>query len=487
MRTGVKEINHRADISAGHLKCQVPSVIPSSHSMLRNAGAPRVLGCLLLLFVLSACNRDAVQEPTRFTAEAITSTKSSPTENLANQVDLLTPSSTPTPVPSETAPLTTPTPMPSATPVPSETVPQYTATATAPPAPHVDVAVHPYAASNCSDKYPCNDDVAAWEARIRVPPGFEATYFAQIDDSPTSIAFGPDGLLYAATMSGTIFKIDSDGSASPYFKGLMAPTGLAFHPTSGALYVSSRIDPASADGEAQVAAIKNGKLTQIIAGIPCCYAGLHGPNGIGYVGVGGRGDHGENLAGATAGEIAERHPLEASILRFSPDGSTVEVYARGFRNPYDIAWDADGRLYATDNGRDGDRAAGDNPPDELHLVVPGGEHGYPWYDCPICFAAPAEIEIIPPLFELIPHGAAAGITTYLGSQFPGYYNNIFLVLWSAFEGAQKVMRFGPGGLGNSDFATGFAAPIDIVEGPEGSLYVADFATGIIVRISYIGA
>jgi glucose/arabinose dehydrogenase len=352
----------------------------------------------------------------------------------------------------------------------------------------------PYAASDCSDKYPCNDDVVAWEARIRVPPDFEATYFAHVEDFPTSITFGPEGTLYVAAMSGTIYAIDADGHASTYYEGLTTPTGLAFHPASGALYVSSRVDPDIVDGEAQVAAIRNGELAQIIGGLPCCYASMHGPNGIafgpdgfGYVGVGGRSDHGEILVGPNAGERAEQHPLEASILRFSPDGSVVEAYARGFRNPYDIAWDAEGRLFATDNGRDGDREMGDNPPDEFHLVTPGGEHGYPWYDCPVCFAAPAEIEVIPPLYELIPHGAAAGITAYQGDQFPGYYNSIFLVLWSAFEGAQKIIRFGPGGQGNSDFATGFAAPIDIVEGPDGSLYVADFATGIIFRISYAGS
>jgi glucose/arabinose dehydrogenase len=400
---------------------------------------------------------------------------------------------TPTPVSTVTANSPdSPTPGSTVTPV-SETAPLSTATATPPPAPHVNVESPPYAASECSDKYPCNDDVAAWEERIRVPPGFEATYFAAIEDFPTSITFGPDGALYAAAMSGTIYSIDTDGRVSQFFEGLMAPTGLAFHPTSGALYVSSRIDPASAGGEAQVGYIQNGELTQIIAGLPCCYVSMHGPNGIafgpdgfGYVGVGGRADHGEVLVGATAGEQDARHPLEASILRFSPDGSSVEAYASGFRNPYDIAWDADGRLFATDNGRDGDRTTGDNPPDEFHLVVPGGEHGYPWYDCPVCFAAPEQLEVIPPLFELIPHGAAAGVTVYLHNQFPGYYNNIFLVLWSAFEGAQKVMRFGPGGLENSDFATGFAAPIDIVVGPDGSLYVADFATGIIFRISYTG-
>ncbi len=94
--------------------------------------------------------------------------------------------------------------------------------------------------------------------------------------------------------------------------------------------------------------------------------------------------------------------------------------------------------------------------------------------------------MVPPLHELIPHGAVTGITTYLHDAFPGYYNDLFLVLWSAFPGAQMVQRVGRDRSEISDFATGFAAPIDIVVGTEGNLYIADFATGIIFQINYIG-
>jgi glucose/arabinose dehydrogenase len=253
------------------------------------------------------------------------------------------------------------------------------------------------------------------------------------------------------------------------------------------------VTDANVNGEGQISVIEDGQATTLFDGLPCCYVGMHGPNGIafgpdgyGYVGVGGRADHGEILLEENQGQQDERQPLEASILRFAPDGSLVETYARGFRNPYDIAWDAQGQLYATDNGRDGNREAGDNPPDELHQVIPGGEHGYPWFDCPVCFSAPAGVEVIPPLFELPVHGAATGLTAYLYDQFPGYYDDLFLVLWSAFEGAQSVLRVDAGREAISTFATGFAQPIDITTGPDGNLYVADYATGIIFRIRYLG-
>jgi glucose/arabinose dehydrogenase len=48
------------------------------------------------------------------------------------------------------------------------------------------------------------------------------------------------------------------------------------------------------------------------------------------------------------------------------------------------------------------------------------------------------------------------------------------------------MRFEPGGTNASTFATGFAAPIDLTVGPDGAMYVADWATGIIFKIEYVG-
>ena len=364
----------------------------------------------------------------------------------------------------------------------SPTVPAGTTATAAPLNPPVGQA--PYAASDCSDKYPCNEDIAGWEARMRVPAGFTATYFARVEGSPTTLTFGPDGLLYVAVQQGTIFTIDLQGAVSPYLTGFNAPAGMAFRPGSNQLYLSSRVVDLNSGGEAQISIIENGQARQLIGGIPCCYVGMHAANGIafgpdsyGYVAVGARADHGEILGSQIQDEL---HPWEASVLRFSPDGQEISIYARGLRNAYDIAFDGWGQLFAGDNGPDY------GPPDEFHRVLPGLDHGYPWYDCDHCFAAPAGVNLVPALHQFLPHVAPTGITAYLADQFPGYTNNLFITLWSAFEGAQKVVRFGPNGNGMTDFVTGFAAPIDLTVGPDGSLYVADWATGIIFKISYIG-
>lgn len=355
------------------------------------------------------------------------------------------------------------------------------------PAPFGDIKQPPYAVSDCSDKYPCNDDRAGWESRIQLPPGFEATYYARIDGQPSVLTFGPDGLLYVGTMAGEIFTVDEAGESTLYVDGFNAPAGLAFQPGTARLYVASRLIDQNVDGEAWVGVVENGVVTKLIDGLPCCYVAMHSANGIAfgadgfaYMAVGGRADHGEILGGPNHGQQDELHPFEASILRFSPDGTQIETYARGFRNSYDIAWDADGVLFTTDNMPDF------GPPEEFNRVVPGGEHGYPWYDCDVCFPVPPGVEIVPPLHTFVPHTAPTGITAYLDDEFPGFYNSLFVTLWSAFPDGQRIVWFGPGGEETATFATGFAAPIDLTIGPDGALYVADWATGIIFRIAYVG-
>lgn len=333
------------------------------------------------------------------------------------------------------------------------------------------------------NNYPGNDDRTGWEARIQVPAGFTVNYVGRVEGNPTSITFGPDGLLYVAVQQGNIYAMDENGNSSVYASGFNTPTGIAFRPGTSQLYVSDRLRNENVGGEAQIS-IANGR--QIVGGLPCCYTFFHSANGIafgadgwGYVGVGARADHGEILGGDNAGQQDELHPLEASILRFNPDTGAVEVYARGLRNAYDVAWDANGQLWASENQPDFD------PPEEVHRITPGGEHGYPWYDCDVCFSPPAGVTLVPPVYTFAPSSSPTGITAYTSNQFPSdYFNNKFVTLWSAFVGAQKVMRLGSGPPTN--FATGFGAPIDVMVGPDGSMYVADWATGIIFRISYTG-
>lgn len=79
---------------------------------------------------------------------------------------------------------------------------------------------------------------------------------------------------------------------------------------------------------------------------------------------------------------AVRGAVKASgtILRMNPDGSDLEVYAWGLRNPFGVTWGPDGKLYASDNGYDerGSRPIA-HAPDCLWVIRQGAWYGFPDY------------------------------------------------------------------------------------------------------------
>ncbi|RIJ59927.1 PQQ-dependent sugar dehydrogenase [Clavibacter phaseoli] len=93
-----------------------------------------------------------------------------------------------------------------------------------------------------------------------------------------------------------------------------------------------------------------------------------GPDGMLYATTGDA-----NLRDAAQDPIS----LAGKILRLTPDGQGPEdnptpgspVYSMGHRNPQGIAWDAEGNLWAAEFGQD--------TWDELNLIEPGGNYGWP--------------------------------------------------------------------------------------------------------------
>jgi len=67
------------------------------------------------------------------------------------------------------------------------------------------------------------------DSTVRVPDGYRAERYAQGLSQPTALAFGPDGRLYVAQLSGEIAVLDGPGAPPHrYISGLERPLGLVW-------------------------------------------------------------------------------------------------------------------------------------------------------------------------------------------------------------------------------------------------------------------
>ena len=113
-------------------------------------------------------------------------------------------------------------------------------------------------------------------------------------------------------------------------------------------------------------------------------------------------------------ELAQdRESLAGKILRLNPDGSIPEdnpfgnaVYSYGHRNPQGLTWDNSGRLWATEHGGDAT--------DELNLIEPGVNYGWPTIT-----GSETDPEMAAPAYHSSPYEtwAPAGIAAHDGQLF----------------------------------------------------------------------
>lgn len=291
-------------------------------------------------------------------------------------------------------------------------------------------------------------------------------------EAPWDIAFVPGGRTFITERdSGRLLVREPSGAVNEVQRFVVDRTGeggllgLAASPDfarDGLLYVflTSATDN-------RIIRFRAGEAgTPILTGLP--KAAVHdagriafGPDGKLYAATGDAG---------TPARSQDPASLAGKILRLEPDGgvpadnprSASLVYALGFRDPQGITWDAQGRLYADEFGPDRD--------DEVNVVVPNGNYGWPEVT-----GVARDPRFIDPIVVRQPSVASwSGNAVLRGGAIPQWEGDLFV---AALRG-QRLYRFDLAGdgsgavVGTEELLAGqFGRLRHVEQAPDGSLWV----------------
>lgn len=204
-----------------------------------------------------------------------------------------------------------------------------------------------------------------------------------------------------------------------------------------------------------------------------------GPDGKIYFSMGDRGAHVEK-----GGKILIDNSDSGCVMRANPDGSGLELYCTGLRNPQELTFDAQGNLWTDDNNCDaGDKA-------RLSYLMEGGDYGWrvgyqqapgrgPWmseklWELDAAKTAPSEV----PAVAHIDHGPS-GITYNVGIGLPAAYEGSFFL--ANFPGNILTWKVHPKGAGfemkGLNVFVDNIWPSDVEIGNDGAVYILDWVNG----------
>lgn len=336
---------------------------------------------------------------------------------------------------------------------------------------------------------------AATAHTLRLPPGVSVSVLASGLDAPRFMAFDEAGNLLVADLGrNAVYRYQglegTPKAPAPLLSGLDGPSSLAFH--DGYLYVGEsravtryRYSPSGAAGKAEPVVRDlptGGHVTKTVA---------FGPDGKLYVSM-----------GSSCNICDESDERRAAVLRYNPDGTGYERFARGLRNAVGVAFQpGTGDLWVTCNERD--NQGNEIPPDLVTRVKRGDNFGWP--RCVPPNGRPQQAGdkcegITPPTIGIQAHSAPLGLAFATDLKLPSPYNGGLYVAqhgsWNREPpAAPKLLHvnFDAHGAptGVHVFATGWqdasghrwGRPVGVLPAPDGSLIVSDDLGGVLYRIT----
>ena len=418
------------------------------------------------------------------------------------------------------------------------------------------VAGRPAGTDSAAAAAPC----AAGNGGLQLAEGFCATVFADAGGGPRHIAVAQNGDVFTQLMtakrsaeagegSGGILALrdtNGDGVAdSSLFYGRTGGTGIGLF--DGYLYadetrriVRYRLPQGSLVPEGH----PNLTPEVIVDGIP---TGGHdarnfaiGQDGALYLNIGSRTnscqrrDRGNESPGIDpCTELETRAGIWKFDARQTGQRPTLQNrFATGIRNAMGLGFAPDGRLWATQHGRDqlfqnwgklfDAKYSAENPAEELVQVNQGDDFGWPY-----CYYAVADKKKVTapeyggdgrqdtrcgsakaPAATFGGHWAPMALLFYRGNRFPARYRDgVFITFHGSWNRAPEPqagyrvvfqpLRDGVASGPAETFADGFAGstvspdgaqyrPMGLAEAPDGSIYVTDDKGGRIWKISWRG-
>ncbi len=292
-------------------------------------------------------------------------------------------------------------------------------------------------------------------------------------------------------------KADTSSVFADGFKALVTGTAAGVAAGGGSVWFACIPDLWRLDGEKGGAAEKKTALLSGF-GVHVAYGGhdMHGtkigPDGRLYWTIADCGAH----VITREGKVID-NPDSGAVFRCNPDGTDMELFAIGLRNPQSLAWNDVGDLFTGDNNADGGDAA------RWTHVVDGADYGWRigWQFLPKLGAWNSEgmwhldvdqtnYAILPPVGH-IGHGPA-GIAHYPGTGLPDAYRDHFF--YADFPGGVRAFALKPKGASyevvlDKKFQQDNSAqqmtgkllwglyPSDVQFGTDGGAYVLDWVYG----------